>query len=222
MNIINLFQLFIFVLILHSSLFAQRISEPLKKKQFELGYSHYWYKGDFYWKPANPSTNDVWNNGTIYFRIGLYNVITLSVEAMVWPVNSSKNYPGEAFLNYTFGMTLTSPTVKIIFLDSYVNLHYLENTYLDRSDQKNDKRFRDVVVGVPFRYKFLKLYAIWLAPVYVWNESIYFKDETYARSMSSAGVSIGLDMLIAQHIYLNINIRYADYAIPNIVAAYRF
>ena len=215
-------QLFFIVLLLPSIIHAQGISEPLKQGQYELGYSHYWYKGDFYWNPANPSTNDTWNNGTIYFRMGLYNVLTLSVEAMVWPVNSSKNYPGESFLNYTLGMTFSSPTFKILFLDLYLNIHYLENMYLDRSDQKYDKRFRDVIIGVPFRYQISKLFAIWLGPIYIWNESNYFEDHTYNRSTNTSGISFGLDALITKHIYLNLNIRYTDYSLPNIIAGYRF
>jgi hypothetical protein len=154
--------------------------------------------------------------------MGLYNVLTLSVEAMVWPVNSSKNYPGESFINYTLGLTLSSPAIKLLFLEVYLNIHYLENMYLDRSDQKYDKRFRDVILGIPFRYKFSKLFAIWLGPVYVWNESNYFEDQTYNRSTNTSGISLGLDALIAKHIYLNLNIRFADYSLPNIIAGYRF
>lgn len=215
-------KLFSIVLLLQSSILAQGISEPLEKGHYELGYSHYWYKGDFYWNPANPSDNDTWNNGAIFFRMGVYNVLTISVEAMVWPINSSKNYPGESFLNYTLGLTLSSPTIKLFFLDLYLNIHYLENMYLDRSDQKYDKRFRDVIIGIPFRYQFSKPFTVWIGPVYVWNESNYFEDQTYKRSMNSSGVSFGLDTLIAKHIYLNLNLRYTDYSLPNIVASYRF
>jgi hypothetical protein len=154
--------------------------------------------------------------------MGLYNVLTISLEAMVWPVNSSKNYPGESFLNYTLGLTLSSPTIKLLFLDLYLNVHYLENIYLDRSNQKYDKRFRDVIIGIPFRYQFSKPLAIWLGSIYVWNESNYFEDLTYSRSTNTLGVSFGLDALIAKHIYLNLNIRYTDYSLPKIIAGYRF
>jgi hypothetical protein len=214
--------LIIFGFLFLSTVTGQGISEPLTKGHYELGYSHYWYKGDFYRNPANPSYDDTWNNGTVYFRIGLYDIITLSAEGMVWPVTSSSNYPGESFLNYTLGMSLSSPTIKLIFLDLYVNMHYLENMYLDRSDQKNDKRFREVQIAIPFRYRFLKHYTLWVAPIYIWNDSVYYEDQTNSRSTDSPGITFGLDALVFKHVYMNVNVQYTDYYLPNIVAGYRF
>jgi hypothetical protein len=205
-----------------SSVHAQGISEPLEKGTYELGYTHYWYRGDFYWNPEFPADDDTWNNGTVYFRMGLYDILTLSVEGMIWPVNSSTNYPGESFLNYSLGMTVTSPSIEILALDVYFNLHYLENMYLDRSDQKHDKRFRDVNIGVPFRYQFTKNYGIWIAPIYLWCESVYFEDQQYSSSSGRSALSFGLDALLIKHIYLNVNLKYSDYFLPNIVAGFRF
>lgn len=222
MRLIYLIYSLLFVAFFVPSVYPQGISEPLEKGSYELGYTHYWYRGDFYWKPAFPSDDDTWNNGTIYFRMGLYDIVTFSVEGMVWPVNSSSNYPGESFLNYTLGMTITSPSVEVLLFDIYTNLHYLENMYLDRSDQKYDKRFRDISIGIPIRYQFAKNYAIWFAPLYLWSESIYFEDQQYNRSTDRSGLSFGLDVRIIQHIYLNINLKYTDYFLPNIVAGFRF
>jgi hypothetical protein len=201
---------------------GQGISEPLIKGQYELGYSHYWYKGDFYWNPTSPSYDDIWDNGAVYFRMGLFDIITFSTEFMIWPVTSSSNYPGESFLNYTLGASLSSPRIKLIFLDLFLNMHYLENMYLDRSNQKNDKRFREVQIALPLRFRFLKQYAIWVAPVHIWTESEYFEDQTYSRSTDSPGISFGLDALLFKHVYVNLNISYTDYYLPNIVAGYRF
>jgi hypothetical protein len=222
MNKTTLLQLFLLLLIFQTSIYAQGISEPLPQGDYEIGYSHYWYKGDFYWNPATPSFNDTWNNGTFYFRMGVYDILSLAVEFMVWPVNSASNYPGEAFLNYTLGMTLSSTNIRILFFDAYVNIHYLQNTYLDQSDQKKDKRFSNMVISVPFRYQFYKRYAIWIAPAYNWNESDYFEDQTYSRLKDSAGIIFGADALFFKHIYLNLNVIYTDYFLPNIVAGYRF
>jgi hypothetical protein len=217
-KIIIIILLFIF----QSLIQAQGISEPLTKGHYELGYSHYWYKGDFYWNPENVSNEDTWNNGTVYFRMGLYDIITSSVEFMIWPVTSSSNYPGESFLNYTFGMSLSTPSINLIILDAFINLHYLENMYLDRSEQKNDKRFREIQIALPFRYQLLKHYAIWIAPVYLWNNSVYFEGQDFSRSRDTAGISFGLDALLFKHIYVNLNIQYTNYYLPNIVAGYRF
>jgi hypothetical protein len=211
-----------FLIIFQSIVFAQGLTEPLTKGYYELGYSHYWYKGDFYWNPANPSFDDTWSNGTIYFRLGLYDVISISLETMVWPVNSSKNYPGESFLNYTLGIGLSSQLINLFIFEIFIDIHYLENMYLDRSDQKSDKRFRDLLVGTPIRFQFLKSYTIWLAPVYVWNESEYFEDQTYTRSSNSLGVSIGVDALLFKHLYLNFNTIYAEYFKPRLTVGYRF
>jgi hypothetical protein len=186
-------------LIFHSTLNAQGLTEPLKRGQFETGYSHYWYHGEFYRSSVNHSNDDWWSNGTLYFRLGLYDIITVSVEGMVWPVSSSNNYPGGSFLNYA-----------------------LENLYLDRSEQKSDKRFLNLLFGIPIRLKIVKSFTIWLAPVYVWNESEYFEDQTHSRSLKSPGVSIGLDALLFKHIYLNFNTIYTDYFQPHIIAGYRF
>jgi hypothetical protein len=209
-------------LIFQSTLNAQGLTEPLKRGQFETGYSHYWYHGEFYWSPVNHSNDDWWSNGTLYFRLGLYDIITVSVEGMVWPVNSSNNYPGGSFLNYALGISLSSPSIQLLFLELFLHMHYLENLYLDRSEQKSDKRFRNLLFGIPIRFKIVKSFTIWLAPVYVWNESEYFEDQTYSRSLKSPGVSIGLDALLFEHFYLNFNTIYTDYFQPHIIAGYRF
>lgn len=222
MNNTALVQLLLILLILQASIYAQGISEPLTQGEYEIGYSHYWYKGDFYWNPATPSDYDAWNNGTLYFRMGVYDILSLAVESMVWPVNSGSNYPGESFLNYTLGMTLASPNIRILLFDAFVNIHYLQNMYLDQSVQKKDKRFINIVISVPFRYQFYKRYAIWIAPAYLWNESDYLEDRTYSRLKDSAGILFGADALFLKHIYLNLNVTYTDYFLPNIVAGYRF
>jgi hypothetical protein len=198
------------------------MAEPLTEREYEVGYSHYWYSGDFYWRPANPSTDDTWNNGTVYFRAGIYNIVTFSFEGMVWPVTSDNNYPGESFLNYTIGLGIISPQIEILIFDASLNIHYIENIYLDRSDQKDDKRFRDLMIGVPFRFSFHKNYAAWIAPVYVWNESEYYLAQTYSQSSNLIGVSFGADAIFFKHIYLNLNVQYTENLLPNIVAGYRF
>ena len=96
-----------------STILAQRLAEPLENGHFEAGYSHYWHYGEFNWSPGNDSNADRWSNATLYFRIGLYDIITASVEGMVWPVSSSNNYPGGSFLNYTFGFGLYSSSIKL-------------------------------------------------------------------------------------------------------------
>jgi hypothetical protein len=204
-----------------STLFAQPLTEPLGKWHFETGYSHYWYNGEFYWSQGNPS-DDWWSNGTLYFRVGLYDIITLSAEGMMWPVNSSINYPGGSYYNYTFGFGFSSPTSKLLIFDIYLNFHYLHNLYLDISVQKSDKRFRKVMIGAPIRVRILKSIALWMAPVYVWYQATYFEDQTYTRSSQLPGVSIGLDALLFKHFYLNINTIYTDYFQPQVIAGYRF
>jgi hypothetical protein len=190
--------------------------------QFEAGYSHYWYKGEFYWNPENPSNDDWWSNGTLYFRLGLFDIITISVEAMAWPAKSSKDHSGESYLNHTFGFGLSSPPVSLFVFDLFLTIHYLDNLYLNRSEQRSDKRFRDLLIGAPIRFKFIKSFSIWLAPVHVWHESEYFEDQIFHKSFNSSGISIGLDILLYEHIYLNFNTVYIDYFQPHIVAGYRF
>jgi hypothetical protein len=201
---------------------AQGLTEPLHKGRYELGYSHYWYKGDFFWHTKIQSDEDTWSNGTIYIKMGLYDLMTLSLEGMVWPVTSYSKYRGESFLNYTFGIDLSSPTFELIFLDLFLNIHYLENMYLDRSDQNNHKRFSYLQIGLPVRYTFLKRFTVWLAPIYAWNRSEYFENQTYTRSSYTPGLSLGFDALLFEHIYLNLNAQYVDYFQPRIVAGYRF
>jgi len=205
-----------------SLVFAQGINEPLPGGQAEIGYSHYWHEGDFYWDPISPAQMDIWSNGTIYFKFGLYDIVTLSVEGMVLPVTSKSNYPGQSYLNYTFGIALSSPTIDFFVFDLYLNIHYLDNLYLDRSDQKNDKRFRNVQVDLPIRYRLMKHYTVWIGPLYNWNETNYFKDQTYFRSNNSPGITFGVDALLFKHIYLNITVRYIDSFLPNMVAGFRF
>ena len=148
--------------------------------------------------------------------------MTFSIEGMIWPVHSSTNYPGESFLNYTLGVTIASPSIEVYLFDVYLNIHYLENMYLDRSDKKYDKRFRDLDIGIPFRFRFAADYAIWIAPLYIWNEAVYFEDQQYKKTSDRSGLSLGFDALIIQHIYLNINLQYTDHFIPNIIAGFRF
>lgn len=210
------------IMVIQPGIFAQSLSEPLTNGNAELGYSHYWHKGDFYWDPATPTNEDSWTNGTIYFRIGLYDIVTFSVEAMLLPVTSSSNYPGESYLNYTFGIALSSPTLDFYIFDLFINIHYLDNLYLDRSEQKNDKRFRDIDITVPVRYRFLNQYSLWIGPFYNWNAADYFEDQTNSQDSQSLGFSFGADALLFDHIYLNLNIRYLDKALPNIVVGYRF
>lgn len=205
-----------------SALFAQPSVEPLEKWQFETGYSHYWYKGDFYWTEQNPSYEDVWSTGTFYIRSGLYGLFTLSLEAMAWTVHSSSNYPGESFANFNIGFGLSSPSIKIFIFDIFLYFHYLENLYLDRSEQESDKRFRSAQIGAPLRLQIINNFTIWAAPVYVWDESEYYEDQNFSRSSKSPGISFGLDGLLFNHIYLNLGATYTDYFQPWVTAGYRF
>jgi len=212
----------LFLLISQAQLSAQRLTEPLGNAQFETGYSHYWHYGEFYRSHENQTNDNLWSNGSIYFRLGLYNVITASVEGMIWPVNSTNNYPGESFLNYTIGFGISSASINLSKLEIFFQIHYLENLYLDRSEQKSDKRFKDLLFGIPIRYEIIKAFTIWVAPVYVWKDSEYFESQTYKKSKNAPGISFGLDMLLFKHIYLNINGEYSDYFQPNVVVGFRF
>ena len=215
-------QSFIVIVVFQSYVYAQGITEPLTGGTFEVGYSHYWHRGEFYRSSPAVSSSDVRSNGTIYIRMGIFDYITLSAEGMVWPVSSSNNAPGESFLNYTFGLGLSSPKIKLSFFDFFIHFHYLDNLYLDRSSLKHDKRFRDLKIGIPLRYHFQKEYAIWLAPVYIWNVSAYIEEQTYTRSINSAGISVGLDAFFYEHIYINLSLSYTEHILPGINAGFRF
>lgn len=212
----------LFFLIFHVQLHAQRLTEPIGKFQIETGYSHYWHHGEFYLSPNNQTDHNQWSNGSIYFRLGLYNIITLSAEGMIWPVNSKNNYPSESFLNYNLGFGLSSSSINLSILEIFLHIHYLENLYLNRSEQKSDKRFKNLLIGLPFRYEIAKTFKVWVAPVYVWNESEYFESQTFIRSKNLPGIAFGLDALLFKHVYFNLNGVYTDYFQPNIVAGYRF
>ena len=217
------FSLLVFsVLIFSSLLSAQPLTEPLEKWQFETGYSHYWFKGEFYWNQEDPSSDNWWSTGTFYFRSGVYNIITLSIEGMAWPVSSSSNYPGESFINFNLGFGISSPTIKLLIFKTFLNFHYLENLYLDNSEQSSDKRFRTIQIGTPIRLQIMKSFNIWTAPVYIWKSSEFFELQTYSRSSDFFGISIGLDAMLYKHIYLKINTTYTDYFQPQVTAGYRF
>jgi len=212
----------ILVLIFSSILYAQPLSEPLEKWQFETGYSHYWHKGEFYWSGIDHASDNGWSNGTFYLRSGLFDKITLSFEAMAWPVNSPSNYPGESFVNFNIGFGLSSPSIEILIFNIFFNIHYLENFYLDQSEDESDKRFRFAQIGVPFRIQIRKHFTLWFAPLYIWRESVYFEDQNRINSSQLSGISVGLDVFLFKHIYLNIRTTYSEYFYPGITAGYRF
>jgi hypothetical protein len=218
------FQVYLFILtqLCQSLAYSQVISEPLSSGKLELGYSHHWYKGAFYYESENSSSAEIRSNGTIYFRAGVFDMVTVLAEGMVWPVSSESNYPGESFLNYTFGLALSSRSIVLLDFDIFLHIYYLDNLYLDRSDSKNDKQFRDLLLALPVRYHFLKKYSIWFAPVYSWNDAAYFEDQTYTRSNKSGGVSFGFDALFYEHVYLNLGFTYIEYFLPGISAGFRF
>jgi hypothetical protein len=215
----------IFILFFQSTLLAQHLPEPLKKNQFEAGYSHYWYHGDFYQNATKKFRNDWWNNGTLYFRIGFYDVLSVSTEGMLFTVSSPSRHSSGSFWNLTMGLGLSSISYKISYFNISFHIHYLENLYIDRSEEKSDKRFRNMLVGIPLRYRITKNWynlSIWIGTVYFWEHSEYLEDRKYSRSINSPGVSIGLDALISKHLYLKISTIYSDYFQPQISIGYRF
>ena len=213
-----------FFLIFQSTLHAQRLPEPLQKGKFEVGYSHYWHHGDFYWDSTNQIRNDWWNNGTLYLRIGLFDVISISMEGMLFLV-SSNGYTSGPFWNLTLGVGISSISYKIAKFNVSFQIHYLENLYIDTSEKKSDKIFTNILIGIPVRYQSSEHWhnlTFWIAPVYIWENSEYFEDRKYSRSINDPGISIGLEALVSKHFYLHINTVYSDFFQHQITIGYRF
>ena len=215
----------VLILCFQSILPAQRLPESLNNSQFEVGYSHYWYHGNFYHAIANQSQEDWWNNGTIYFRVGLYDLLSVSIEGMAFTVSPPGEHSSGSFLNLTMGCGLSSVSYKVINFKVSVQIHYLENLYLDRSTKKSDKIFTTLLLGFPIRYKIdsdKPTLFVWFAPVFKWEKSEYFEDQYYSELSEKFGISIGLDLLIFEHLYLNMHTVYTNFFQPHLTIGYRF
>ena len=215
----------IFIICLQSTLPAQRLSEPLNNSKFEVGYSHYWYHGNFYHSPENQTRENWWTNGTIYLRVGLDDLLSVSIEGMAFNVYPPGEHSSGSYLNLTMGCGLSSVSYKVINFRGSVQIHYLENLYLDRSTKKSDKKFTALLLGIPVRYQITRYgpnFSVWFAPVFKWEKSRYFDDPYYSKSSKHAGFSIGLDALIFDHLYLNIHTVYTNFFQPHLTIGYRF
>jgi hypothetical protein len=214
-----------FFLIFQSTLSAQRLSEPLKEGQFEAGYSHYWHRGDFYWDFSHQIRNDWWNNGTLYLRAGLFDIISISLEGMLFSVASSGGRAPGPFWNLILGFGASSRSFTVAHVNVSFTIHYLDNLYIDTSEKKSDKKFRHIVIGIPVRYRITEQWHKWtllIAPVYIWEISDYFEDQKYTGSRNDPGISIGLEALVSEHFYLKVNTIYSDFFQPQITVGYRF
>jgi len=204
---------------------CQIFSEPLSSSQFEFGYAHYWHKSFFDLQSGQSSSADTWSGGTIYIRVGAFNLLNIAVEGMVNPWSYSGKSSGNDYIVYAVGFGISSMLIDVFNLKSFFQLHYLNTMFFDKYEDKNDKQFKDFTISLPFRYDFNlsepKLNA-WLAPLYRTSERFYNTDSTYRENLFSFGIAVGLDLLLIKHLYININSIITGEIEPGFSLGFRF
>ena len=193
---------------------SQVLGPTLEDGDAELGYTYKWYHRDLEPK-LTPDTR--WEVGSFCFRYGVYDGVTVLMEAGMWSINH-QDFPTHDYTRYTAGGGVSVRLWEFRGVTLSAVGQYSEVMDYDESKSHFHQRTRNVTVGVQgghsFWYKEQRA-SLWGALLYVYDDGrtyLWGTDSTLEfESKNNVGVGVGADVLLLDVLGGFAHFVYADY-----------
>ena len=201
---------------------SQIIGPELSARSFEVGYIVKSFHRDF-----DGHYHAYWAEDSFFVRYGATDYLTFTGEGRIGVGDS--RYPECNTRVYGFGGGSIIRVFRIKPYSISFSFHYYETLWFDRSKWRYHKIVNTTISAIQIERSFDlsgQGAAFWIAPAYVYDESIHYPWGSYVsqiyRSKNNFGLIVGGDFMLFKHLHPFVHIVYADYIQPRFGVAYQF